>query len=158
MKSRPELKGNDLFDEDPLDRTLELIARVKEDMKHIEAGINAQRAVLTDARTMLHEAQDIFFQIKQADLFQENDIDSDNDIFSELVDIAGKEAANRLVDFYSGSSIYIPKNIIIEQKHREIREEFKNGSVYRELAVRYGYSERYVRTIIHKKERKNEQC
>jgi hypothetical protein len=32
MKSRPETKGNSLFDENPLDRALELMARVKEDL------------------------------------------------------------------------------------------------------------------------------
>ena len=80
-----------------------------------------------------------------------------NDVFEELENILGAEAASRFVDCYSGSNLYVPKHIINKRKYRKIREEFRNGAGYRELAQRYGYSERYVRTIIHRKERKNEQ-
>jgi Mor family transcriptional regulator len=76
-----------------------------------------------------------------------------NDVFEELENILGAEAANRFVDFYSGTSLYTPKAIVLERKYRKIREEFRNGAGYRELAQRYGYSERYVRTIIHEKKR-----
>jgi Mor family transcriptional regulator len=104
----------------------------------------------------LQEVQDDFFQMRQDDLFQESDIDADDD-FEQLKNIIGVEKAVRVVEFFAGSTIYVPKNIVTEQTHRRIREEFKNGAVYRELALRYGYSERYVRTIIHGKERKNGQ-
>ena len=72
-----------------------------------------------------------------------------NDIFEELEQIIGAEAANRFVDFYSGASIYIPKNIITERKYTKIRDEFKKGAGYRELAVRYGYTQRHIRRIVH---------
>ncbi|MDR1637990.1 MAG: hypothetical protein LBR93_11725 [Treponema sp.] len=72
-----------------------------------------------------------------------------SDVFKELENILGTEAANRFVDYYCGSSIYIPRNIIVERKHRKIRKEFGDGASYRELALRYGYSERHIRTIIH---------
>ncbi|MDR1587286.1 MAG: hypothetical protein LBS57_07525 [Treponema sp.] len=75
-------------------------------------------------------------------------------VFEELENLLGTEAANRFVDFYSGSNLYVPKHIINERKYRKIREEFREGATYRELAMRYGYSERYVRTIIHEMERK----
>jgi Mor family transcriptional regulator len=145
-----------LFNEGLLDRASNLIAALKEDIKDMKAALEVQQVSLEEGLAGLQEVQDSFYQARQIDLFPGNDIDC-GDIFAELVDIVGKEAANRLVDFYSGSSIYIPKNIIIEQKHRKIREEFRRGVVYRELAVRYEYSERYIRTIIHKKERKHEQ-
>jgi Mor family transcriptional regulator len=160
MKPCPEPEENGLFNENPLDRAVELIIRLKEDGKDMEAMLKVQQAALADVQANLQEVQDAFFQMGQDDLFQENNgefINSDDDIFAELVEIVGKEVASRLVDFYSGSSIYIPKNIIIEQKHRKIREEFRNGSVYRELAVRYGYSDQHIRNIIHKKERKNKE-
>jgi len=74
-----------------------------------------------------------------------------NDVLEELENILGTEAANRFVDFYSGTNIYIPKSIVTARKYKKIRDEFKSGASYRELAQRYGYSERYVRTIIHEK-------
>jgi Mor family transcriptional regulator len=74
-----------------------------------------------------------------------------NDVFEELENILGAEAANRFVDFYSGSSIYIPQNIIIERNYNKIREEFRNGAGYRELGFKYGYSERHIRRIVHEK-------
>jgi Mor family transcriptional regulator len=79
-----------------------------------------------------------------------------NDVFKELETILGTEAANRFVDYYSGSILYTPKSIIIARKHRKIREEFKNGATYRELAVRYGYTETHIRNIVYRKERKDE--
>jgi Mor family transcriptional regulator len=72
-----------------------------------------------------------------------------SDVFEELEHIIGAEAANRFVDFYSGASIYIPKNIITERTYKKIRDEFKNGASYRELAVRYGYTQRHIRRIVH---------
>ncbi|MDR2618110.1 MAG: hypothetical protein LBC62_04485 [Treponema sp.] len=156
MKPRPDPEKG-IFNETPLDRAMEAVMSIKENMKDMKAALKAQGASLKDICIMLREAEDIFFQAKQNDLFQEKGIDFGGDIFAELVDIVGKEAAGRLVDYYSGSSIYIPKNIIIEQKHRKMRGEFKDGATYRELAARYEYSERYTRTIIHKKEQKYEQ-
>jgi Mor family transcriptional regulator len=80
-----------------------------------------------------------------------------DDIFEELKAIAGPEIAKRLFDHYSGSNVYFSKGSIIRQKHREIREEFRNGASYRELGFKYGYGERYIRRIIHRKERKDGQ-
>ena len=74
-----------------------------------------------------------------------------DDIYEELEELIGPEAAQRLVDHYSGSSIYIPRSIYIKRKHRQIKEDFKNGANYRELAQRYGLSERYIRRIVHRK-------
>jgi Mor family transcriptional regulator len=70
-----------------------------------------------------------------------------SDVFEELENILGTEAANRFVDFYSGSNLYVPRNIKIEQKHRKIRDEFREGANYRELAMRYGYTEQHIRNI-----------
>jgi hypothetical protein len=157
MKSRPEPKENGLFIEDPLDRALELIARVKEDMKHIESGINVQRTVLTDACAMLHEVKDAFFQIKQADLFQENDIDSD-DSFEQLKNIIGNEKAVRVVEFFAGSTVYIPKSAQTMESYRAIRQEYQTGANYRELSVKYGYTETHIRRIIHAKRDKDDKA
>jgi Mor family transcriptional regulator len=72
-----------------------------------------------------------------------------NEVFEELECILGTENANRLVDVYHGSNLYISEAIVIARKYREIREQFKNGTSYRELGIRYGYTERHIRRIIH---------
>jgi Mor family transcriptional regulator len=74
-----------------------------------------------------------------------------NDTLDELETLIGTEAANRIAGFYSGTNLYIPKHIINERKYQKIRDEFKNGASYRELARRYGYSEQHIRRIVHKK-------
>jgi Mor family transcriptional regulator len=79
----------------------------------------------------------------------------ENETYKELEELIGTEAANRLVDHYSGSSIYIPQRIVIMRQHQEIRKEFKNGASYRELALRYDYTETHVRRIVHKKKAKD---
>ena len=70
-----------------------------------------------------------------------------DDVYEELKDIIGPEAADRLVDYYSGSGLYIPQSIAIKRKHGQIRDEFKKGASYRELARRYGFTERHIRNI-----------
>jgi Mor family transcriptional regulator len=75
-----------------------------------------------------------------------------DDIFEELKDIIGPEAAKRLIDHYSGSNVYYPKRIWVKRQHRQIRDEFKNGASYGELAARYEYTESYIRRIVHNKE------
>jgi Mor family transcriptional regulator len=142
----------DMFDKNLLDRALDIIMAIKNDMEDTKARLTAQETTLKDICTTLQEIADAFIQVGQNDLFPGNGVNVDS-FFSELVDIIGKDAANRLVDFYSGSSIYVPKNIIVEQKYQKIREEYKNGLSYRDLAVQYKYTERYVRTIIHRKKR-----
>jgi Mor family transcriptional regulator len=63
----------------------------------------------------------------------------------------GTEATDLLVAMYGGSNLYIPKCRDIRKKRRRIKEEFNNGASYKELARRYGYTERHIRRIVHKK-------
>jgi Mor family transcriptional regulator len=73
-------------------------------------------------------------------------------LFDELEDVLGVEQARHLVNNYAGSTLYIPKRPLLIQKHESIRKEFSEGAGYRELARRYGYSERNIRYIVHKKQ------
>jgi Mor family transcriptional regulator len=74
-----------------------------------------------------------------------------NDVFEELQNIIGEAAAKRFIEHYSGSNLYIPRGIVIEQQNQKIREEFKNGASYRELALKYEFTETHIRNIIHRK-------
>jgi Mor family transcriptional regulator len=75
------------------------------------------------------------------------------DVYEELEELVGAEVAKRIVDYYSGTNVYYPKRISLRLKHRQIRNEFNNGASYRELAVRYGYSEQYVREITKERDK-----
>jgi hypothetical protein len=150
MKPRP---GPEMFNESLLDRASAILSTIKKDTQDMRERLEDRQVSMKDTCAALHAAQDALFNAGQLDLFQQHsNTDFDEGIFTELVEIIGRDAANRLVDYYSGSSIYIPKSIIVEQMHRKIREEYKSGAIYRDLAVQYGYSERHVRNIIHKKE------
>lgn len=72
-------------------------------------------------------------------------------VFEELETLVGTEAADRIADFYSGANLYIPKHVINGRKYQKIREEFRGGAGYRELAIKYGYSVQHIRNIVHKK-------
>jgi Mor family transcriptional regulator len=74
-------------------------------------------------------------------------------LFDELEDVLGHDQAHHLVNNYAGSTLYIPKRPLINQKHEKIRKEFSEGAGYRELARRYGYCERNIRYIVHRKQK-----
>jgi Mor family transcriptional regulator len=152
MKVRPKPIEKGLFNENPDDRSFELIIRLKEDIKGMETKLKSQEAFLKEAGTILHEVRDILYEIRQADLFQENDIDSDDD-FEQLKNIIGKEKSICVVEFFAGSNIYIPKSAQTVESYQAIRKEYKDGANYRELSVKYGYTERHIRNIIHRKKR-----
>ena len=73
----------------------------------------------------------------------------ENDVVEDLEGLIGKEAAEILVDHYAGSNFYIPKRTQLRKKYLTIKKEYRNGATYGELARQYGYTERYVRSIIH---------
>ena len=71
------------------------------------------------------------------------------DIFDELEELVGTEAADILTDHYAGSAPYFSQRAKTRKKYRKIREAFKNGTGYKELARQYGYTAGHVRRIIH---------
>jgi Mor family transcriptional regulator len=79
---------------------------------------------------------------------------NDNETFEQLVELIGAEAARRVAESFAGENLYIPKRVITTEQYETIRQEFRDGATYRGLARRYGYSERYIRNIIHRKDKK----
>lgn len=82
-------------------------------------------------------------------------LDNDEN-FEQLEQLLGIDALNRLVDGYAGSNLYIPKRWSDALRYRAIRKEYQDGKTYKELSIRYGYTETHIRNIIHKKESKDE--
>lgn len=67
----------------------------------------------------------------------------------EYINIIGTENFLLLCRAFGGTSIYIPKEeeFLRKEKYHQIAEEF-NGENVKELAIKYGVSERTVYTII----------
>lgn len=79
------------------------------------------------------------------------DLDEEQRAVAELI---GMENFRLLVRSFSGSSLYIPKIESLEKPIRDamIREEF-NGNNYRELGLKYGLTEAWIRDIVKEKAR-----
>ena len=67
----------------------------------------------------------------------------------KMVELVGLDGFKSLVRAFGGTTIYIPKAESLERAARDqkIREEFDGGN-YRELAAKYGLTERWVRYAI----------
>lgn len=66
-----------------------------------------------------------------------------------LYEIVGMDKFRRIIDVAGGEFIYLPqrKTLCKEQIRAQIRAEY-DGRNIAELAHRYGYSERHIRSII----------
>lgn len=69
-----------------------------------------------------------------------------------LAELIGLEGLKNLVRAYNGTSIYVPKIESLEKTVRDeyIKEEFDGGN-YRELALKYGLTETWIRNIVLEK-------
>jgi Mor family transcriptional regulator len=74
-----------------------------------------------------------------------------NEVYEQIRELIGADGADKLMEAFGGSSIYIPNRAAIADRHRLIRHEFHGGADYRTLAIRYGYTESYIRRIVNKK-------
>lgn len=85
------------------------------------------------------------------DRVQIENLDEEQKTLAELV---GLEGFKNLVKAFNGTSIYIPKVESIEKAVRDemIREEFDGGN-YKELALKYGLTETWIRNIVLDKAR-----
>lgn len=77
-------------------------------------------------------------------------LDDLNEEQLQVVEVIGLEAYKRLIHYYAGTSIYIPKFSEIKRRKRneKIRIEYEKNGDIKALALRYGLSEIQVRTII----------
>jgi Mor family transcriptional regulator len=78
----------------------------------------------------------------------------DDNNAEQLEILIGENAAGKVFEIFSGENIYIPKRILIKKRHEIIMKEFREGATYRELGIKYGYTENYIRKIVNKKRKK----
>lgn len=83
------------------------------------------------------------------DRVQIENLDEEQKFLAELI---GLEAFKSLVRAFNGTSIYIPKIESLEKTVRDelIKEEF-NGGNYKELALKFGLTETWIRNIVFNK-------
>lgn len=71
-----------------------------------------------------------------------------NDVYREIADELGAEAAKTVYRLFRGQQISFPQRLYHPDRIREIIRREYNGSNVRELAKKYDYSEKTVRRIL----------
>ena len=73
-----------------------------------------------------------------------------NDEQKELAELIGLDAFNKLVYYYGGTSIYVPKVDTIERQKRntKICEDYLKGSSLKHLAIKYALTENQICSIL----------
>lgn len=73
-----------------------------------------------------------------------------NGLYAELANLIGIESTVQIYSQYKGQQITFPTRLISRDSIvSQLKSEF-DGSNYKELASRYNYSERWVRSILKK--------
>ena len=120
----------------------------KECISSMKKQIKSQGESLKEAAGVLKDIQTILFEARQKELFDEESTET----FEQLREIIGEEPAIKVAKAFAGTMVYIPKNVIAKNIHKKIKKEYWDGASYKELSRRYGYTERYIRNLVDRKE------
>ena len=74
-----------------------------------------------------------------------------NDIYREIADILGEDAARRIYYNFKGQQIFFPVRLYDPELVKERISREYDGTNITELTRKYGYSEKTVRRIIKEK-------
>ena len=77
----------------------------------------------------------------------EIDIEGLNDVYRELCDLLGFENMYKLYTQYKGFQINFPTRLYNKDYVHEVIKKESNGTNARDLARRFGYSERWIKSI-----------
>ena len=69
--------------------------------------------------------------------------------YRDLSKLIGIENTFVVAKHYQGTGLYLPKldGVLADLRNKKIKREF-NGGNYKELAIKYGLTERWVREIV----------
>jgi Mor family transcriptional regulator len=167
MKGVMHQQKLDFYPDNPLNESHGQILEITECICDMRKGtINLiertkrQGALLKETTGLLKDIQTMLFDIRQGELFDDenieavddkDDVECKDEVLGELRELLGNEQAEKVANYFSGSLVYFSKNIIITRKYHEIRKAFGKGATYRDLSVKYGYTETHIRRIIHKR-------
>jgi Mor family transcriptional regulator len=82
---------------------------------------------------------------------KEKDFDEANETLEQLELLIGEENARKVFDLFKGENIYFPKRIGLAKLHNEICADLRSGMTYKQVALKYGYSNSYIRKIERRK-------
>lgn len=90
--------------------------------------------------------------MRQMDLLDQVQMEHLGEEARRIASLVGIEGFKKLVREYGGTCIYVPKIEGVEKEVRDklIKEEF-DGSNTKELALKYGLSEVWIRNIVYDK-------
>lgn len=87
-------------------------------------------------------------ELKNEDWLNNIDIEDLDDPYYEIANKLGLEVAMKIAKMFQGSQIYFPKlEKTCSPKRKELIKTEFNGYNFKELAQKYGYSERWIREI-----------
>lgn len=70
-----------------------------------------------------------------------------NDIYKDLAELVGIENMEKIYTQYKGFQISFPKKLYHKDYVQEVVKEKYTGTNIQDLARKYGYTERWLRTI-----------
>lgn len=93
------------------------------------------------------------------DLIKDIQIEDLPDSVQKIAQVIGAYNTVRLACVIGGTTLYFPKkdSLLMEARDRRIKSEYRNGTSYRDLALRYNLAETHVRRIIHEDDIRNNQ-
>jgi hypothetical protein len=144
-------------EEDQLSAAIDLAGQLKREIGALHVRAEAHQTNLEKTEELLRQTQALLAAARQPTLFGGGRMmDDENTAFEMLKEMLGPEQALRVAENFAGTSLYIPKSVIISARHQAIQDEYRAGATYRELSAKYGYSNTHIRAVIHrKKERIN---
>lgn len=77
-----------------------------------------------------------------------------NGVYNEIANLLGVEVAIVLHSAFRGQQVNFPVNFFTSEFIREQVLKEYNGHNIKQLATKYGYSEKWIRTMIYNEKRK----
>ena len=138
------MEQRELFETNNLTHALEVVGFLKREVETLRFHLKDEATKAVKLQKQLADTERRLEDMQQQRLFK-------GEVFEEIEGIIGNDNAMKIVQYFAGSNIYIPKSVVTKERHRRLRKEFKDGSNYLELGNKYGYTENYVRRIVHRK-------
>jgi Mor family transcriptional regulator len=138
----------DIIPDAPLKEIDRRICFEKDCIGGMRNQIKNQEKLLKEAAGLLKDVQTVLFEMRQGELFD----DESTETFEQLREIIGEEPASKVAKAFAGTMVYIPKNVIAKNIHKKIKKEYWDGASYKALSRKYGYTERYIRNLVDRKE------
>lgn len=95
----------------------------------------------------------IYYMLEENEWYEEINTDELPEPYREISKAIGMKHTIELAKLYQGTGFYLPKldSVLNKIRDRKIKTEF-NGGNYKELAIKYRLTERWIRQIVDSSE------